>query len=220
MGERTSVMGGGAPPSPTHRPPHDPSPIPITSNPSRIGHHVTSPSRQLLLILMVAACAPGGRTAPLASRSYRGHTNERDISAFVGAYPATVGTRLDDCQTCHRGGTFTDARSGRAVTKNPCDYCHLTQHPVTGFMEPLPADMRATLNPYGLAYLARGRGVTALRALDGEDSDGDGTANGTEVAALRYPGDPSSRPARRRCRCASSPRPSCARCRLGPISSS
>jgi hypothetical protein len=109
-------------------------------------------------------------------------------------YRGTIGSRLDDCQTCHRGGAFTEAASGRTVTKNPCDFCHLTQHPAAGYAEPLPASFRATLNAYGLAYLERGRNAAALRALDGLDSDGDGAPNGAEIAAFRYPGDPASRP--------------------------
>ncbi len=50
------------------------------------------------------------------------------------------------------------------------------------------------MNPYGAAYLAGGRTEDALRALAGQDSDGDGHANSDEIADLRYPGDPGSYP--------------------------
>lgn len=148
----------------------------------------------LFALALGATAASAQDRAGVSSRSYRGHASERDIASFVAAYPRTVGTRLDDCQTCHRGGTFTDARSGRAVNKNPCDFCHLTQHPTAGLAEPLPADFRATLNAYGLAYLDAGRSQRAVRAIARRDSDGDGVANGVEIAALRYPGDSTSRP--------------------------
>ena len=145
------------------------------------------------LALLGADCAAQER-AVVSSRSYRGHASDRDIATFVSAYRGTIGSRLDDCQTCHRGGAFTETRSGRTVTKNPCDYCHLTQHPATGYAEPMPANFRATLNAYGLAYLDAGRSRRALRAIARLDSDGDGAANGAEIAALRYPGDPASKP--------------------------
>jgi hypothetical protein len=150
-------------------------------------------------VVLVAACAlvapcRAQRGGAVSSRSYRGHESDADITNFVRAYPATAGTRLDDCQTCHRGGSFTVAARGRTVQKNPCDFCHLVQHPAEGYAEPLPRDFRATLNGYGLAYLEAGRSVRALRAIGRRDSDGDGSPNRAEIAAGRYPGDPASRP--------------------------
>jgi hypothetical protein len=147
----------------------------------------------LALALLGAGCSREHGGA-VSSRSYRGHAHDTDITNFVSAYPAAAGSRLDDCQTCHRGGTFTEADGGRTTTKNACDYCHLVQNPATGFVEAMPKDLRATLNPYGLAYLEAGRSRRAVRSIDGRDSDGDGAANGAEVAALKYPGDAMSRP--------------------------
>jgi len=155
----------------------------------------TKPAVLLALALGLAPTGAGPAAAQtVSSRGYKGHESDRDITAFVNAYPRTVGTRLDDCQTCHRGGVFTETRSGRTTTKNPCDYCHLVQHPAPGLAGPAPADFHATLNAYGLAYLAAGRSVAALRRIDRLDSDGDGARNGVEIAALRYPGDSTSRP--------------------------
>jgi hypothetical protein len=150
-------------------------------------------SAVLALALLGAGCAreQGGA---ISTRSYRGHANDSDITNFVSVHPAVAGTRLDDCQTCHRGGTFAEADGGRTTTKNPCDYCHLVQNPASGYVEPMPKDFRATLNPYGVAYLEAGRGRRALRRIEGRDSDGDGATDGAEIAALKYPGDPSSRP--------------------------
>lgn len=156
-----------------------------------------SPGRRfsplLALALLGAGCSRRGSDV-VSSRSYRGHAGDRDITNFVTVYRARVGSRLDDCQTCHRGGVFTETDGGRTVTKNPCDYCHLIQNPATGYVEPMPANYRATLNAYGVAYLAGGRSASTLRSIDSVDSDGDGAANGAEIAALRYPGDSASRP--------------------------
>ncbi|MGD0483414.1 MAG: GEGP motif-containing diheme protein [Gemmatimonadales bacterium] len=148
----------------------------------------------ILLALALPAACLAQQGAGASSRAYRGHAGEHDLATFVSVYRRAIGSRLDDCQTCHRGGAFTEAASGRTVTKNPCDYCHLTRHPVAGYAEPLPASFRATLNAYGLAYLERGRSESALRAIARLDSDGDGAPNGVEIAALRYPGDAASRP--------------------------
>lgn len=142
------------------------------------------------------ACSSGGPgdDSVVSSRSYRGHENDLDVTNFVNVYPDAVGTRLDDCQTCHRGGTFTEADSGSRTSKSPCDFCHLIIHPAEGLVELQPRSYRETLNDYGLAYVDAGRSRAALREIEGEDSDGDGSTNGDEIARGRYPGDPASRP--------------------------
>ena len=126
-----------------------------------------------------------------SSRSYRGHASDTDINNFVKAYPHTVGTRLDDCQTCHRGGEVTGDRG--VVTANPCDYCHFVIHPPEGWTG-LPASFSETLNPYGTAYDDAGRNGPALEAIAGLDSDGDDFDNDEEIDDLRYPGDAGSYP--------------------------
>jgi hypothetical protein len=154
----------------------------------------------LLLTLVFAACVPGKDdhidSSLVSSRSYKGHETDEDSNNLVSTYPGTLGTRVDDCQTCHRGGTFTvvQGTNSSQVSQNACDYCHLVLHPSPSFQEPQPVTYEQTLNPYGAAYLAAGRNRQALLAIDGEDSDGDGASNGEEIAALKYPGDPRSRP--------------------------
>lgn len=143
--------------------------------------------------VLLAACSSNGGKSVVSSRSYKGHASEKDTTNFVNAYPATVGTRLDDCQTCHTGGTLTPTGSGDPLTKNACDFCHLIQYPATGYSGQ-PATYADTLNSYGAAYDAGGRTKAALLALDAADSDGDGSANGVEIAALKYPGDGTSKP--------------------------
>jgi len=124
------------------------------------------------------------RSATVSSLSYKGHENDRDANALVRAFPALVGTRLDDCQTCHRAGTVVDGR-GRSTTMNPCSYCHLIPYPDTTLTQGAPANYQATLNSFGIAYQGHGRDADALRAIVGMED---------ELAALRYPGDSGSLP--------------------------
>ncbi|MDZ4063043.1 MAG: GEGP motif-containing diheme protein, partial [Coriobacteriia bacterium] len=155
----------------------------------------------LTIVVVAAACSEPGSAlndrAPLhSSRAYKGHENEQDTSAFVAAFPSTFGTRLDDCQTCHTGAKFTypSGESISTIRKNACDTCHLILHPDPDFLEVQPTRCTDTLNPFGLAYLSAGRSVDALRTISAEDSDGDGFNNQEEIDALKYPGDPASKP--------------------------
>ncbi len=144
----------------------------------------------------LAACSTDDEDV-VSSRAYKGHENDLDMNYFVNAHRNTVGSRLDDCQTCHTGGTFTYDSGGqtRTANKNACDFCHLIHHPdEDGFNEPQPTAFSQTLNPYGAAYLAAGRNQAAVRTIVGADSDGDGFANGAEIDDLKYPGDPASKP--------------------------
>ena len=138
--------------------------------------------------LFVAANAAQSK---VQSRAYVGHESDRDIKNFVSRYPKTVGTRLDDCQTCHRSGvsgTDTDREY------SPCGYCHLLQYPNPRYKTGVPKNFEDTLNAYGLAYKKQGRSVEALSEIAKQDSDGDGYSNAQEIAGLRYPGDKASRP--------------------------
>jgi hypothetical protein len=144
----------------------------------------------LVLGVGVRLAARAGQDA-VASRAYVGHENDADMQGFIRQYPGAAGTRLDDCQTCHRGGApGTDTE--REVS--PCGYCHLLVFPNARYKTGVPKDTEATLNGYGLAYKQAGRTFAAFAAIDRQDSDGDGTPNGIEVADRRNPGDPASRP--------------------------
>ncbi len=127
-----------------------------------------------------------------SSRSYQGHANDADINNFVRVNQNSIGTRLDDCQTCHQGGTVLDDEE-RAVRANPCDYCHFVIHPPEGWSQ-LPENMAETLNFYGAAYAAAGRDADAIRDIADDDSDEDGHSNAVEIEDLRYPGDAGSHP--------------------------
>ena len=145
------------------------------------------------ILVLAAAFVPftNGGSQRAASRSYVGHERDDDSQAFARLYPAAAGTRLDDCQTCHRGGPDgTDAERDYSS----CGYCHLLVYPNPRYATGVPRTYEDTLNPFGSAYKRAGRGVGALAAIASLDSDGDGTSNAEEIAALRYPGDPASRP--------------------------
>jgi hypothetical protein len=154
--------------------------------------------RCALIIAALAAVGLAGRFAatalsqePVSSRAYVGHENDADMKGFIRQYPKAVGTRLDDCQTCHRGGIM-----GRDTEReySPCSYCHLLEYPNARYATGVPKTANDTLNAYGRDYLKAGRKPEAFMAIDSWDSDGDGTPNGSEVADLRNPGDAASRP--------------------------
>ncbi len=127
----------------------------------------------------------------VSSRAYSGHESDMDANNFVNAFPVTVGTRLDDCQTCHRAGvTGTDTER----VYNACDYCHLLEFPNPKYETGVPSGFYDTLNAFGAAYLTAGRSVDALAAIAGDDTDADGYSNAVEIENLRYPGDAGSRP--------------------------
>jgi hypothetical protein len=126
-----------------------------------------------------------------SSRAYRGHETDLDANNFANTYPSIIGTRLDDCQTCHRAGIDgTDT----AQVYNACEYCHLIPFPDKTYLTGVPKDFGDTLNGYGAAYNRAGRTNAALRAIEDRDTDGDGSSNREEIADLRYPGDATSKP--------------------------
>ncbi len=144
----------------------------------------------LVLPLAAGIAALVGQDA-VSSRAYVGHENDADMRGFIRQYPGAAGTRLDDCQTCHRGGVRgTDAE--REVS--PCGYCHLVVFPNERYRTGVPKDYQATLNSYGLDYKKAGRTFDAFGAIAGLDSDGDGHANAAEISDLRNPGEAASRP--------------------------
>ena len=128
---------------------------------------------------------------PAVSRAYAGHENDADMRGFIRQYPGAAGSRLDDCQTCHRGGIKgTDTER----EYSPCGYCHLLVYPDPRYATGVPKTPADTLNAYGSDYKKAGRKFEAFMAVDAWDSDGDGKPNGIEIADLRNPGDPASRP--------------------------
>jgi hypothetical protein len=115
--------------------------------------------------------------------AYKGHADDRDVEAVLTAYPTLKGSPADSCATCHLSGDVRDPMDAGAVrSENHCDYCHAVH--VRG-----KRDVRETLNRYGAAYLAGGRGAAAVRALAAEDSDGDGFPNDAEFKGGTNPGD-------------------------------
>jgi len=144
------------------------------------------------VMVVLAAVWPSLSDSPVvSSRAYSGHTNDADANHFVQVFQKAVGTRLDDCQTCHRAGV---AGTDTEKEYNACGYCHLREFPNPKYKTGVPKNFEETLNAFGLAYKKAGRNATALRAIAEQDSDGDGHSNLKEIEALRYPGDPASKP--------------------------
>ena len=147
-------------------------------------------ARRSLVLFVLAASAlvstVGTRAGsvpqePAASRAYIGHENDADMRGFIRQYPAAAGTRLDDCQTCHRGGVKgTDTER----EYSPCGYCHLLVYPNARYASGVPKTAADTLNAYGLAYRSAGRTYGSFAAIAEKDSDGDGYRNGVEIAGL------------------------------------
>ncbi len=135
-------------------------------------------------------------SAVVSSQSYVGHENEIDSDHLVRTYPALMGTRLDDCQTCHTAGTVHEKRGNRieAVELNPCSYCHLIPYPEDQYVQGVPSSYHETLNPFGAAYMNAGRSEAAILAIRDADSDGDGYSNDRELTGGFYPGDSTSLP--------------------------
>jgi hypothetical protein len=133
----------------------------------------------LLLVTSLFSCTTG----EVSSRSYKGHEDDTDANNLVGVYPSLVGTRLDDCQTCHSGRIENGKLAGSS-----CDNCHDLLLHETG-----RAAME-TLNEFGRDYLAAGRSRGALESTKATDSDGDGFSNAEELSAGRYPGSGLSKP--------------------------
>ena len=127
----------------------------------------------------------------VSSRAYVGHENDQDIQNYIQMYPAAAGTRLDDCQTCHRDGV-KETDTEREFS--PCGYCHLLQYRNPKYRTRVPQNYTQTLNSYGAAYSQWGRSMEALAALSQLDSDGDGATNADEIGDLRNPGDAASWP--------------------------
>jgi hypothetical protein len=151
------------------------------------------PFMLMIPVLALSLCwilsAAGGEK--VKSRAYVGHQNDQDIQNFIRQYPKAAGTRLDDCQTCHRSGV---AGTDTEREYSPCGYCHILQYPNAKYKTGAPKNFEDTLNSYGLAYKRAGRNREAPAAIAGLDSDGDTFFNSQEIADLRYPGDSASRP--------------------------
>ncbi len=149
--------------------------------------------RKLGLILLFAmiftfaafiGCNSGSSAVIVSSRAYKGHENDVDVNNLVRVYNALVGTKLDDCGTCHTGEMDGDSQVG-----NACDWCHeLMVHGSGGHT------YYETLNPYGKDYMDEGRDIPAIYAIETMDSDGDGYINKTELNAVRHPGLKQSQP--------------------------
>jgi len=120
------------------------------------------------------------------------HEGEGDSPNFLSQYPSKAGSKLDHCALCHTGGQY-EKYPGKWVSLGSCQWCHYSY----GYDG--SGNIVDTLNPYGKDYWLHGRNQSALAAIEGLDSDGDGYSNAVEIEATRYPGnaedDPTKVPA-------------------------
>lgn len=145
-----------------------------------IGHRRITVILALLLLVGLAALETSQALA-----AYQ-HMGEADSASFAAVHPDRTGTKLDSCSLCHSGGSMQ--AGGKSVSVGSCQWCHYR------YGYDAKGSIADTLNPYGREYLAHGRSADAVRAIESLDSDGDGYSNGDEIAATRYPGDPSDDP--------------------------
>jgi hypothetical protein len=118
------------------------------------------------------------------------HGGENDSPNFLAVYPDKAGSKVDSCALCHTGGSYKND-SGKTVTLGSCQWCHYKY----GINAP-HGDVLQTLNSYGTDYLNHGRGKSAISAIEGLDSDGDGYTNLAEILASSYPGDATDNPSK------------------------
>jgi hypothetical protein len=135
--------------------------------------------------LMTLTCCALMFLALFAFAAYR-HQGERDSGHFLKAYPEKAGGKLDHCALCHSGGQL--GRKDAKVVLGSCQWCHFKY----GYDQKGP--LAETLNAYGRDFLKAGRDAAAIAAIAGIDSDGDGFCNQDEIAADRFPGNPSDDP--------------------------
>jgi hypothetical protein len=134
--------------------------------------------REKMLGVFISTLVLAGFLATLGLAAYSAHQNDTDVNNFLAVYPAAKSTKLDDCALCHKSGKIG------SKTYGSCDYCHQiyrTQEPHGNILD--------TLNSFGLAYNNAGRNQSALKSIEGLDSDGDKFINIEEIKALTFPGD-------------------------------
>lgn len=135
------------------------------------------------IILTAAVFLLGATSAQCAYH----HEGEKDADKFLQAYPAKAGTKMDNCNLCHSGGSYVNSK-GKTVEVGSCQWCHQTYgYDGAGQIE-------ETINSYGAAYKDAGRNAAAVTAIDGLDSDGDGYLNSDEIANSTLPGDAGDHP--------------------------
>jgi hypothetical protein len=141
--------------------------------------------RRLRLIVVLGMVIGVGFIAAQVWSAYH-HAGEADAPKFLAAYPDKAGSKLDQCSTCHSGGSYVSG--GKTTVLGSCQWCHYKY----GYDK--SGDITATLNTYGQAYKAAGRTAAALKSIENADSDSDGYSNLQEINALTYPGDAGDNP--------------------------
>lgn len=85
-------------------------------------------------------------------------------------YPEKAGTKLDNCNSCHSGGSYTQGT--KTVTLGSCQWCHYK------YGYDASGNIDDTLNAYGLAYKQAGRSTAGVIAIEKRKTP---TATGTRT---------------------------------------
>ena len=120
------------------------------------------------------------------------HQGETDAKNFTDSYPDKAGTKLDHCALCHSGGEY-EKDNGKISSLGSCQWCHYITEYGTDYGA-ANANLLQTINVYGKAYDDNGRDANAIKAIENQDSDGDGYSNIDEINSIRYPADKSDDP--------------------------
>ena len=76
--------------------------------------------RRIGLVIMAVALVLFAAHVGFAAYNHSGDT---DSVNFRSVYPGRVGTKLDSCTLCHKGGT-----SATGTTMGSCQWCHQLAH--------------------------------------------------------------------------------------------
>lgn len=144
-----------------------------------------------LRLFLMLAILTGGLSSLQAAYHHEG---EEDAPRFLELYPAKAGSKLDHCNLCHQGGSYSPYE-GKTITLGSCQWCHhITEYGASSENGPLTlnafgTDYNSTEESYGTTKRTIGR----LREITSEnpslDSDLDSYPNETEIQANTFPGD-------------------------------
>jgi hypothetical protein len=91
-----------------------------------------------------------------------------------------AGTKLDNCNLCHRGGSYVNSK-GKTVELGSCQWCHQTY----GYDG--AGEIEDTVNTYGAAYKDAGRNALAIDLIDADDTDGDSYSQCRRDCSQQFP---------------------------------
>ena len=116
-------------------------------------------SKTRLAVLLIGVGIVFFSPVGTATAAYH-HMGEIDSGHFLSVFPDKAGTKLDSCNLCHSGGSYRPRREDGQPRK-----LSVVPLQVRTSKQSTPANLEATLNPYGLDYLLAGRSAPPSRRL-------------------------------------------------------